>query len=289
MLNTVRFTNNCIDENGCVLLLGGFDGLHVGHKKLVACAKEYGLPIGVMSIIGGKDGESLFTQTERERIFQNAGADFAFFLPFANICDLSAENFATLLVQKYAPKAFVCGDDFRFGKGAMGTPILLKRATHVPVEVQPLVEMYGEKVSARAIKKWLASGETELASERLGREFFLIGKVEKDRQIGRTIGFPTANIRYPQGKFPLKTGVYESYVVVDGKAYKGITNYGARPTFENAQVWTETYLDGFDGDLYGKELTVYFRRYLRDIRKFENGAALKKQLQEDIRRVREND
>jgi riboflavin kinase/FMN adenylyltransferase len=83
--------------------------------------------------------------------------------------------------------------------------------------------------------------------------------------------------------------VYESYVIVDGKAYKGITNYGARPTFDNAQVWTETYLDGFDGDLYGKELTVYFRRYLRDIRKFANGAALQAQLQEDIRRVREHD
>lgn len=289
MLKTVRFTDNCIDGQGCVLLLGGFDGLHVGHKKLVACAKEYGLPIGVMSIIGGKDGESLFTQTERERIFKNAGADFAFFMSFEKICDLSAEQFAAMLVQKYAPKAFVCGDDFRFGKGAAGTPILLKQATHVPVEVQPLVEMHGEKVSARAIKKWLASGETELANERLGGEFFLIGKVEKDRQIGRTIGFPTANIRYPQGKFPLKTGVYESYALVDGKAYKGITNYGARPTFENAQVWTETYLDGFDGDLYGKELTVYFRRYLRDIRKFENGAALKAQLHEDIRRVREND
>ncbi|MBQ7880141.1 MAG: riboflavin biosynthesis protein RibF [Clostridia bacterium] len=289
MLKTVRFTDNCIGGQGCVLLLGGFDGLHVGHKKLVARAKEYGLPVGIMSIIGGKDGESLFTAQERERVFENAGVDFAFFLPFEKIRDMSAEDFAALLITEYAPKAFICGDDFRFGKGAAGTPALLKQATHVPVEVQPLVEMDGEKVSARAIKKWLAIGETTRANERLGGEFFLIGRVEKDRQVGRTIGFPTANIRYPEKKFPLKTGVYESYALVDGKKYKGITNYGARPTFDNAQVWTETHLDGFDGDLYGKELTLYFCRYLRDIRKFENGAALRAQLNEDIRRVREND
>ena len=78
-------------------------------------------------------------------------------------------------------------------------------------------------------------------------------------------------------------------VVLDGKAYKGITNYGARPTFLDEKVWTETYLDGFDGDLYGKELKVEFVRYLRDIQKFDTAEGLKKQLTEDIRRVREHD
>lgn len=289
MLNTVRFNDNDINGQGCVLVLGGFDGLHIGHKSLVSRAKQYGLPVGIMSIVGGKDGESLFTQQERECVFASVGADFAFFLPFESIRDIRAEDFACLLIQAYAPKAFVCGEDFRFGKGALGTPALLKQITRIPVEVQPLLTMDGEKVSARAIKRLLATGETARANERLGDDFFLIGRVEKDRQIGRTIGFPTANIVYPNGKFPLKTGVYESFVEVDGKGYKGITNYGARPTFDNIKVCTETYLDGFDGDLYGKELTVRFRRYLRDIKKFESATALKAQLDEDIRRVREDD
>ena len=289
MLNTVRFNENYIIGQDCVLVLGGFDGLHIGHKSLVSRAKEYGLPVGIMSIVGGKDGESLFTKQERERVFASVGADFTFFLPFESIRDMSAEDFIKMLVDEYAPKAFVCGEDFRFGKGALGTPALLKEITRVPVEVQPLLVIDGEKVSASAIKKLLATGETARANERLGDAFFLMGTVERDRQIGRTIGFPTANIVYPSGKFPLKIGVYESFVQVNGNGYKGITNYGARPTFDNAKVCTETYLDGFDGDLYGKQLTVCFLRYLRDIKKFENATALKAQLDEDIRRVREDD
>ena len=90
-------------------------------------------------------------------------------------------------------------------------------------------------------------------------------------------------------KYPLKQGVYETCVEVDGVEYKGITNYGARPTFDNERVLTETYLDGFDGDLYGRKLTVKFLRFLREIRKFDSVLDLKNQLQDDIRRVRTND
>ena len=100
------------------------------------------------------------------------------------------------------------------------------------------------------------------------------------------MGFPTANILYPEGKFPLKRAVYETRVCVDGKEYKCISNFGARPTFDNDRVLTETYLDGFEGDLYGKELTVRFVRFLRDIEKFDGAAALKRQLETDIERVR---
>ena len=152
-----------------------------------------------------------------------------------------------------------------------------------------LLKMDGEKISSTAIKNYLANGETEKANALLGEEFFLLGQVYKDRQVGRTINFPTANIRYPEDKFPIKKGVYETRVCVDGKEYKGITNYGARPTFDNTDTLTETYLDGFDGDLYNKTLQVRFVRYLRGIRKFESAESLKAQLTEDIRRVREHD
>ena len=108
-----------------------------------------------------------------------------------------------------------------------------------------------------------------------------MGTVERDRQIGRTIGFPTANIVYPSGKFPLKIGVYQTLVAVDGKGYKAITNFGARPTFENGEVWTETHLLDFNGDLYGKTLSVSFVKYLREVKKFESVEALKEQLKKD--------
>ena len=268
------------------MLLGGFDGLHIGHRQLLSRAKTYGLPVGVMTIVGGKD-DGLFTFEERERIFKENGVDFAFELPFAEIKDMSAQEFLSLLKGEFAPKAFVCGEDFRFGAGACGTPQKIEEWGQVRVEILSLVEMDGEKVSSRKVKELLLSGKIEEANVRLVENFFLIGKVEKDRQVGRTIGFPTANIAYPQGKFPLKKGVYETRVCVDGKSYKGITNYGARPTFENDAVWTETYLDGFDGDLYGRALKVEFVRFLRDVQKFESVDALKSQLEKDILTVRE--
>ncbi len=270
------------------MLLGGFDGLHIAHRQLFARAKKSGLPVGIMTIVGGK-GQGIFTQKEREDIFARVGVDFVFELPFAEIKDMPSKEFIELLRREFAPKLFVCGEDFRFGAGALGSPSELKSGGQVCVEVIPLLQKEGEKISASRIKRALESGEVEKANELLGERFFLIGEVKKDRQIGRTMGFPTANIIYPLEKFPLKKGVYETRIWVDGREYKGITNFGARPTFDNDEVVTETYLDGFCGDLYGRELKIEFLRYLRDIVKFDGVEELKKQLTEDIRRVREHD
>ena len=288
MLKTVVFSNQYQGGEPCVMLLGGFDGLHIGHRRLLARAKERALPVGVMTIVGGK-GEPLFTTEEREEIFSRLGADFAFELPFEEIKELSPTDFVKLLLENFHVKAFVCGDDFRFGKNASGSPEILKAGGQVCVEVEKLISIDGEKVSSKTVKALLKSGNAEKANELLGEPFFLLGTVEKDRQVGRTIGFPTANIRYPINKFPLKNGVYEGVAEIDGKTYKGIVNYGARPTFNDGEVWTETYFDGFDGDLYGRRLKIGFVRYLRDVRKFANAEALKNQLKEDLRRVREYD
>ena len=289
MLKTVRLTEQLNNVQGAAMMLGGFDGLHIGHRNLLACAKESGLPVGLMTIVGGKEEENLFTFTEREEIFRLAGAGFVFELPFEEIKSLSPQAFLALLEKEFSPKLLVCGEDFRFGAKAVGTPKMIKESTQVRVEVLPLVEMEGEKVSSTTIKCLLEEGQVEKANGLLTHNYFLIGEVYEDRKVGRTIGFPTANIRYPEGKFPLKIGVYETRVHVDGCIYKGITNYGARPTFEEDTVVTETYLDGFSGNLYGKQLKVEFVRYLRDIEKFNSVDELKTQLTKDIERVRGND
>ncbi len=270
------------------MLLGGFDGLHVGHRQLLACAKKSGRPVGAMTIIDGKEG-ALFTQAEREDVFRRAGVDFLFELPFREIVHKTADEFLDILQRKFAPTFFVCGEDFRFGAEAKGTPQTIKERGQVCVEVLSLLEMGGEKVSTRTIKKHLLQGEVERANEMLGERFFLLGQVKKDRQVGRTIGFPTANISYPQEKLPIKKGVYETVVSVDGKTYKGITNFGSRPTFDDDNELTETYLDGFSGDLYGRELKIEFVRFLREITKFNGADELKAQLQYDIGRVRNHD
>ena len=269
------------------ILLGGFDGLHKGHQRLLEVAKSSGLPIGVMTIVGAKQENALFTLKEREEIFKNFGADFVFELLFSEIKNLSPKTFLSVLEEELSPALFVCGEDFRFGAGAVGSSKNMKDYTHVPVEIISLVEMEGVKISASHIKALLLAGQIEKANTRLGDPFFLIGEVKEDRKVGRTMGFPTANVFYPKEKFPLKTGVYETRVVVDGKRYKGITNYGARPTFDDQTVITETHLIDFSSDLYGREIKVEFIRYLRDVKKFENVEKLQEQLTKDIRQVRD--
>lgn len=285
-MTTYFLDDKKVNKTPCVLLLGGFDGVHLGHRRLLSRAKEFSLPIGIMTIIGGK-GEQLFTLEERKKTFAKVGIDFCVVMAFEKICSLSPEQFLTLLQEKFEIEGFVCGDDFRFGYKASGSIETLKELSKKKTFVEELLMVDGAKVSASGVKKLLSNGEIEKANELLGERFFLTGEVVEGRKIGRTMSFPTANIDYPKEKHPLKKGVYETRVAVDGKEYRGITNFGARPTFHDETVCTETYLVGYDGDLYGKQLTVEFVRYLRGVQKFASVDELKNQLKKDVERVRE--
>ena len=272
----------------CVVLLGRFDGVHIGHKHLFEKAKSYRLPVGVMTIAGGK-GKSLFTLSERTEIYKRLGADFVLQMHFEEIQMFSPKQFLDGLTEKLPVKAFVCGTDFHFGFQAAGDVRFLKEYTHGRVEIQNLIEKGGEKIATTAIKTAIEQGELQAANALLCTPFFVQGEVQRDRGVGKTIGFPTANIAYPKDKFPLKQGVYHTQVRVGETTYPAITNYGARPTFDNDSVVTETHLIGFDGDLYGKTLQIEFIRYLRDIQKFDSADRLKRQLQQDVRRVLSHD
>lgn len=247
------------------------------------------MPVGVMTIDGGKEGLPLFTIAERERVFRENGADFCFPLRFDEIKALSPQAFCERLLANFSPEAFVCGEDFTFGAAAAGNADTLRILSSLPVYKEPLVLSGGVKISSSAVKNALKNGDIPTANALLDESFFLIGEVVRDRGVGKTIGFPTANIFYPSGKFPLPYGVYETQAKIDGTIYHGVTNYGARPTFAEDAVTTETYLDGFRGDLYGRELKISFKRFLRKIIRFDGVDGLKEQLQKDLWRVRNHD
>ena len=270
-------------EEPCVLVLGGFDGLHEGHKSLLKKAREFSYSVAMMTIFDGKGSKNLFTAKEREESFEKAGIDFLLACEFSSIREMEAEDFLDKILSIFRPVLVVCGEDFRFGKGAKGTPKTIEKK--LPVFVEKLLLIEGEKVSSSLVKRRIEVGDLEGANKLLGSPFFLKGVVEKGRGVGRKLGFPTANLTYPQEKFPLPLGVYETEIEVEGKSYRGITNYGARPTFLDDEVLTESYLHAFSGDLYGKELKISFLRYLRKNRKFEKVEDLIDQLKEDVRSI----
>lgn len=266
----------------CALLLGGFDGLHAGHASLLAAARETGMPIAITSIGGVKKGGDLFTREERRTLFREAGVscvlEFSFTEEFQTT---SAEEFLSRLLERVNAKAIFCGEDFRFGKGAAGTPALLKELATCPVTVLPILRINGEKAAVSRVKELLAEGRIEEANALC--PFFLQGIVEHGRQVGRTYGFPTLNISYPQEKFAMKEGVYCGKVKTPIGEFSSIINFGARPTFGVTERKLEAYLKGFSGDLYGAEVRVEPQRYLRDIRTFSSREELKEQLKEDLK------
>lgn len=270
------------------MVLGGFDGLHLGHRRLLSRAKSQGVSVGVMTIVGGK-GEALFTLEERLHTFETEGADFAVVFDFEAIRNQSAAEFLGSLEQEFAPVLYVCGEDFRFGKGAEAGADEIGSFSSVPVVKESLVVRDGEKIATRQLKQLLAEGEVSLLHNLLGSPFFIIGQVVQGRKVGRLIGYPTANIPYPTDKMPLKEGVYSVNVYWKGKGYKGIANFGAQPTFGKMSVRLEVHIDDFDAVLYGETLKVEFLSYLRPVRKFGDLEELRAQLDEDIKKVRDND
>lgn len=267
----------------CALLLGGFDGLHCGHASLLSAAKATGLPVGITSISGLKSGGDLFTPAERRIIFAEAGISFAAEYVFdAEFRATEDRDFLRALFQRINVKALYCGVDFRFGRGAEGTPELLKREAPCPVHVLPLTLVGGEKASVSRIKACIAAGDIGRANENLCGEFFLSGTVEHGRQVGRTYGFPTLNLSYPAEKFPMKEGVYGGTVLTPSGEYASVIHFGARPTFGLAERKLEAHLKDFSGDLYGATVRVKPKRFLREIKTFVSKEELTAQLKKDL-------
>lgn len=284
----------------CALLLGGFDGLHLGHRALFREAKKSGLPIAVTTMTGGK-GRQLFTLSEREFLFERAGASAVCEIPFTeNVRTMSAERFLGELFSHIHARLIVCGEDFRFGKDALGTPALLNERAPCPVTAVPIIgpdcmraeEEGGQmrKFSATACKRYLEKGELALLNACLydfGTPFydgayFIGGVVEHGRQVGRSYGFPTLNLTAKAEKLLPPDGVYKGVCATPLGKFPTILNVGARPTFGVSERKIEAYLDGFSGDLYGAYVRVYPMEFLRPISAFPSAEALREQLLKDV-------
>lgn len=287
-------------EIPCVLVLGGFDGLHLGHRALLSRARTFHLPIALTTILGCK-GSMLFLREEREFLFERAGIDVVIEWDFTQeFRNLSAEAFCENLLSRITPELILCGEDFCFGKGALGNPALLKSLAPCPVEVLPAVksdymraksENFGmRKISTSALKEHLSKGELPLLNACLKTEeigscaYFLMGKVEHGRAEGRKYGFPTLNLKAPPQKLLPPDGVYGGWTATERGNFPSIINFGACPTFCVEERKVEAHLIGFEGDLYGTTVRVYPTEFLRPIQRFSSPEELKIQLQKDKER-----
>lgn len=281
--------------NGSSLTLGNFDGIHVGHQTLllrtVEKAKELGIPSVVVtyfpnpSVVLGKkpNFKYLSSEKEKENLIRGFGIDYLLVLDFTlELSKMSAEDFLeNIVIKALHAKHIVIGYNHFFGAERRGDFALLesnKFKYGYAVELREAVLKKDSKISSSLIRGFLDNGEMEEAKILLGRNYHITGIVVEGAKRGRSIGFPTANLKVPGDKLLPSVGVYACFVKFDGKDHKGMVNIGFNPTFDGLGLHVEVNIFGFDGNLYGKEIELEMVKKIRDEQKFDGIDALKVQL-----------
>ena len=284
-----------------IFALGFFDGVHLGHQTILYTCKRLAEQAGASTaaITFEKHPQSLFktdcpslinTTADRCSLLRKYGMDTVLTYPVTQaVMGMPWRDFLMELYRYHGARGFVCGDDFRFGCKGEGNCKKLQEFCQefgLVCVVIPEQTAEGFRISSTRIRELLENGDVAGANRLLGHPHILSGIVTKGKQLGRTLGFPTANLSFPAGVLIPKCGVYATTVTVDGKAYPAVTNIGTRPTVNGQGVNAECHLLGFAGDLYGKEISVGFYDFLRPEQKFDSLEALKVQIAADTDRVR---
>ena len=272
-----------------IFALGFFDGVHLGHQALLsACvrlAKTMDCETAAItfeshpqSLFSGQVPPLLSTLSDRFRLLLRYGIDHVYPLPVNwAVMGKPWQAFLEELME-YGARGFVCGDDFRFGRGGAGNAQTLRdfcREKKIPCVIVPEQKLDGVRISSSYIRRQIETGDMATAVRFLGHGHMLTGTVVPGRRLGHRLGFPTANIELPEGVIVPRHGVYACRAFVGEKEYPAVCNVGSRPTVEGHQVRTETWLLDFQGDLYGQTVTLEFFYFLRSEQRFGSLEELK--------------
>src|SRR5437867_7673395 len=286
------------------LAIGVFDGVHRGHQAVISTSAGHaqaanGTPVVVtfdphpMKVLRPQDAPHLLTATQHKvGMIRNLGVAELLISPFdKQFAATEPEDFVKELATHSRPLREICvGHEWSFGRSRRGNLNLLKKlGTQFGFDVIgiPPVKVNGKVVSSTAIRQAVETGDLAKAAEMLGREYTILGTVVRGDNLGKRIGFPTANLSAHSEQFP-PNGVYVAEATLDGRIYPGVVNLGYRPTVSTSKSERvlEIHLFDFDRDLYGLHLEVRFIRYLRPEQKFENVDALVRQIELDVHQAR---
>jgi len=284
-------------HHGNVVTIGNFDGLHLGHQAIInqlkKRASQHQLPATLITFhpnpqdfFSGKNTTSTLTHFhDKIHLLQRYGIDRVVCVPFTKaLAELSANDFIEqILVQRLQTKHLVIGDDFRFGKNRLGDFHLLQKygqKSAFQVEKTTTYQIEDQRVSSSMVRQTLTEANLPKASALLGRPFYISGKICHGDKRGRTIGFPTANIRLKQQMAPTN-GVYAVKITGLEKNQFGVANLGLRPTVDGHLYLLEIHLFDFKQDIYGQRIHIYFEHFIRPEQKFDGLTALVAQITQD--------
>lgn len=288
---------NLQEKKYSAITIGNFDGLHLGHKKLIKTTKKISLQNNFNSVVFSFNPHPLqvlknndkflyiLSKKEKERELLKEGIDIFINYPFdVKFSKISPDHFIDILCDKLKCKSLIVGEDYCFGKDRIGnvnTLISIGKKRGLDVIKIPNVVIDGERVSSSKIRECLLNKNIKKANLLLNRPYSIIGEVVEGNKLGRTIGFPTANIIPDDNRILLPDAVYITKTKYNNKIYNSITNIGKNPTINNSKRTIETFIFNFKENLYGKEIEVLFYEWIRDGKKFSGIDELKNQIKED--------
>ncbi len=282
---------------GCVLAIGNFDGMHRGHQAVLRHAKQMGQRLGRPVLLLNfephpreyfQPNSKIFRLSPPEvkaKLVERFGLNGMITLTFnAELAAKTANDFVSdILVDRLHISGAVVGFDFQFGAKRTGTAQSLKKSGRqfgFDVEIIPEFRDDEEEISSTLIRQKLCDGDIKAANSLLGYDWFVTGQVVHGQKLGRTLGYPTANMRLEEG-CELKHGIYAVRLNVAGMDHNGVASFGRRPTFDNGAPLLEVFVFDFNGDLYGKQVSISFVDFIRAEAKFDSVDALIEQMNKD--------
>ena len=305
-LKNLSLFNERFSEEQLVVTIGNFDGLHQGHKKIIQEMKNISKNSSAKTMV-------IFTEPHAKEFFsmdkdimeqparispwrdkfknlENENIDFAFFLKFnKSLQTMSPEIFIEKVLGSLNISNLMIGDDFRFGQDRKGDFLMLKdwsKSQGISLSKLPTYSIDNRRVSSTWIRETLSLSDFSTAKKLLGRPYSFEGKVVHGNRLGRSIGFPTANIWLPKNNLPIK-GVFSVKISIDMSEFEGIANIGIRPTVGGTSPVLEVNIFDFKKEIYGKRIKVEFVKKIRDEKKFDSLDDLKKQIAKDVNTAKE--
>jgi len=295
-----RDFSNLGEKPGVFLTIGFFDGVHLGHTRIIKEVVEKAKANNLQSLVitfdchpteffSGRKVRLLTSWEEKEEIFRLLGVDLVQVFTFdSKFADLSPEEFLRKLIEIFDITGIIVGEEFTFGKNKKGDVKFLHQKQFqfgYRLEAIPCVKLNGEKISSSLLRRWLKEGEIGKVTQGLGRYPTIIGKVIAGKGRGREIGCPTANLEPHPRKLLPANGVYAGYVELEEKEHKALINIGEKPTFGDFTPGVEVHVINFTGVLYEKMLKIDLVKRIRDIRPFSSPLHLSRQLEKDKEKV----
>ena len=289
-------SDNFIDDEIPAVCIGGFDGVHLGHQELLKFTKESSNTFQIITFdtlpkkYFNNEHKLLTTNNEKIELFKKYEPSNLVFINFEHVLKFSPKTFCDMLKNNMKAKSIYVGNDFKFGANREGdVNYLIKYFGENSIHTIEDYDHNNEKISSTLIKSFLDDGQIEHANAALGYEYSLSGSVIKGDQRGSQIGFPTANMNVDNNIQIPKNGVYKVNVYLNEILYKGIMNIGHKPTVsEDTRLSLEVHIFDFNDDIYDADLTVYFKKFIRDEIKFSSIDELIQQISKDIEEINKN-